>query len=70
MPHKSHQHLREEAQERLEVSREGKPSALRGRSRQRAPYGKAERPGASTSKVRASVPATTERTKPWHLDRK
>ena len=35
MAHKNYQRLREEAQERYEVSREGKPKARKGRSRQR-----------------------------------
>ena len=38
MASKSYQLLQEEAQERYELSREGKPEARRGRSRQRAPF--------------------------------
>ena len=53
MARKGYERLREEAEERYEASREGKPEARRGRSRQRP----------DTNKVRASVPAHNRKDK-------
>ena len=52
MVRKGYQRLREEALKRLEVSREGKPKARKGRSRQRPPHERKGWPGSPRQDAR------------------